>query len=320
MQDAMTPISTEHFDLAQARVALIANGKAGRQDTRDRIDYIRARLSPIVRDFTVVPVRKGKDLARVAHEAVAAGNTAILALGGDGTQSAVAGALAGSAAVMGVLPGGTFNYFARELGTETLEAALDAVAAGIVRTRDLGRINDRIFINNASFGLYPQILARREDIYRRWGRSRIAAYWSVLVAVRNVSDPMHLSVTLDQQQVEIQTPLAFVARSAYQLDSLALDGAEAVRNGQFALFVAKGRTRRALIGAALRLALGQSVRGEDFELLVAQDMRIESRTARKLVALDGEKERMAAPFHLSVLHDALRVFAPADPATAGPAA
>lgn len=307
----MSAMNETSINLGEARVMLIANGKSGKKDARERLALIHERLAPLVGELVIRRVAKGRDIAGTAELAVATGFDVVLALGGDGTQSAVAGALAGSDVVMGVLPGGTFNYFARELGTESLEDALDAVAGGHILRRDLGQINKRIFINNASFGLYPRILMRREDIYRRWGRSRLAAYWSVLVAVRELDDPMHLTVTMDGQQMEFDTPLAFVARSAYQLDSLGLDGAQAVRDGHFALFISRGSSRMALMKAAVRLAMGRSVRGEDFELVISDDMLIESRARRKLVALDGEKEKMTAPFRLRVLPGALRVFAPA---------
>lgn len=300
------------FDLSSARATLIVNGRAGRQDAGGALAGIRAALAPHLGELAVATVRKGGTIGDAARQAAQGGSQIVLAFGGDGTQNAVAGALAGTGAVMGVLPGGTFNYFARELGVETLETALAAIAGGRVIQRDLGAINGRIFLNNASFGLYPQILRRREDIYRRWGRSRLAAYWSVLVALRDLRAPMHLSVEIGADRVDFHTPLAFVARSAYQLETLGLDGADAVRAGHFALFIARGTSRRALMSAAVRLAMGKSVRGEDFELVVSDRLLIEPREARKLVALDGEKDRMDAPFRLRVLRGGLRVFAPAD--------
>lgn len=297
------------MDLAGSRVTLIVNDKAGRQDAEARAEEVRARIAPLVREFVLRPVRDGGQIAAAARAAAKEGGI-VAALGGDGTQSAVAGALAGSDAVMAVLPGGTFNYFARELGVETLDAALDALAAGHTARRDLGSVNDRIFINNASFGLYPHILRQREEIYRRWGRSRLLAYWSVLVTLADLREPMHLTVTAEGRERDFHTPLAFVARSAYQLETLGLDGAEAVRAGHFALFLAKNTSRAGLLAAALRLAAGQTVRGADFDLVLTDDLLIETRSPRKLVALDGEKERMAAPFRLRVLRDALRVIVP----------
>lgn len=303
----------ERLDPSQTKVALILNEKAGRKDARDQVAGIRERLQPAVRELRIIPVGRGADFAAAARDAVAQGAGLVAALGGDGTQAAVAGALAGAPAAMAVLPGGTFNYFAREIGVERLDLALDALLGGRLRRRDLGRVNDHIFINNASFGLYPEILRRREAIYSRWGRSRIAAYWSVLVAMRDLREPMHLTVTVGGERRDFHTPLAFVARSAYQLESLGLDGAKAVREGHFALFLATGKSRMALISAAMRLALGASARGTDFELVISDELLIESRIRRKLVALDGEKEKMTAPFRLEVLRDALRVIVPAEP-------
>lgn len=298
--------TTTDLDLARAKVTLILNAQSGKKDADKRVDDIRARLEPAVGELVLRPV-KGSQIFQAAKRAVKEGSDVVAALGGDGTQSAVAGALAGTEAVMAPLPGGTFNYFARELGMETLEQALDALLAAKVGTRDLGTVNDRVFLNNLSFGLYPQILQRREAIYDRWGRSRLLAYWSVLLSLFDLRDPMHLSLTVDGHQRDIYTPLAFIARSAYQLETFGMDGAEAVRDGHFALFTAKGNSRRALIAASLRLALGKVARGEDFDMVIADEMLIETRRRRKLVAFDGEKERMSAPFHLVMQPDALKV-------------
>lgn len=301
------------IDLSQCRVALVANEKAGKRKAVDQIAAIRERLQPLVRELDVLKVHKGHNIRTVTQQAVRQGADIVATLGGDGTQSTVAGVLAGTGTVMAVLPGGTFNYFARELGVgETLDQALDTLAGGLVATRDLGAVNDRIFINNASFGVYPEILERRESIYRRWGRSRIAAYWSVLVALLETGDPMHLTLCVDGQTQDHYTPLAFAARSAYQLDNLGLEGADAVRNGHFALFLARGHKRRDLIGASLRLALGKVTHRQDFDLVIANDIVIETRRRRKLIAFDGEKEYMNAPFHLHVLRDALSVIVPAE--------
>ena len=306
------------LDLSQARVALIVNGKAGRQDADAQVAMIREKLAPLVGELALRPVRFGSRIGAAARDAAQAGFDIVAALGGDGTQSAVAHALAGSTAAMAVLPGGTFNYFARELGVETMETALDALAGGVVMRRDLGTVNGRVFINNASFGLYPRILQQREDIYRRWGRSRIAAYGSVLVALRDLRRPMVLTLMADGAPRTFRTPLAFAARSAYQIEHLGLDGAEAVRAGHIALYIARGNTRWALALAALRLAFGATVQGEDFDLVIADALQIETGKRRRLVALDGEKEAMTAPFKLEVMPGALRVLVPA-PQGAAPA-
>jgi diacylglycerol kinase family enzyme len=240
-----------------------------------------------------------------------------VALGGDGSQSAVANAVAGTGVVMGVLPGGTFNYFARDLGVgDTVDAAVNTLLGGHVRSLDVGAINGRIFLNNASFGLYPQILTRREEIYSRWGRTRIAAYWSVLLALRDMRDPMHMVLTVGGEQRDFYTPLAFAARSAFQLDSMGMDGAQAIREGHFVLYMAKGKRPLDLMKTALRLGLGRMARGQDFDLVVADDILIETHRRHRRLAFDGEQARMTGPFQLSMQRAGLSVIVPAPGAEA----
>lgn len=301
----------EDFKLSDSKLALVLNGAAGKKDALANEEKIRVRLTPRVKEFVSYSVRRGADIAAAAKRAAQEGADVVVALGGDGTQSAVAGALAGSDTVMGVLPGGTFNYFARELGVgETLDAALETLLSGRIRRLDVGEVNGRIFLNNASFGLYPKILEQREAIYKRWGRSRLAAYWSVVLTLWDMRDPMHLSLTLDGEKRDFYTPLAFVARSAYQLENMGLEGADAVRNGQLALFLAKGHSPRQLMAAAFRLAFGKTARGQDFDLLIADEILIETRQSRRLLAFDGEKAYLARPFRLRVQREALSVIVP----------
>ena len=299
------------IDPASSRLALVMNGAAGRKDAADKADQIRARLAPAFRDFRLYEATRGHDIAEAARRALEGGADVVAALGGDGTQSAVAGVLAGTGKAHAILPGGTFNYFAREFGVgDSLDQALDAILGGQTRALDLGEVNGRIFLNNASFGIYPEILEQRESIYRRWGRSRIAAYWSVLVTLMQLRHPMRMTITAHGETRHLRTALAFAARSAYQLETLGLDGADAVRDGHFALFLAKGHKRHQLIGAALRLAMGRVARGQDFELVVADEIHIDTSTRQRLLAFDGEKARMRAPFHLKVRPADLRIIVP----------
>ena len=303
--------SDARFDLGRARVTALVNLGAGRRSGRQIAALLHERLAPACGSFDLRLVRRRVNPGDLAREAIAAGAEVVVAAGGDGTQAAVAQALAGTETVMAVLPGGTFNYFARDIGMpETPQAAVAVLIGARPRRIDLADVNGTVFLNNASFGLYPDILESREALYKRWGRSRLGAYWTVLSSLWNLRRPMELTAELAGETRHFHTPLAFMAASPLQLDSLGLEGAEALRQGRLALFVARGQTPRALVGAALRLAMGRAVREDDFDLIEIDDVTISTRPNERKIAHDGERSRMEGPFRLHIRRGALRVLAP----------
>lgn len=306
-------MTSPEFDLSRSRVCVILNVGSGRNDAEAVSRAVEDALKPRCAGYALRQTSRGSDLVAMAKQSIEDGFDLIVAAGGDGTQSAVAGALAGTDTVMGVLPGGTFNYFARDLGVgDDIADALDTIRNGRVTQMDVGQIENLVFLNNISLGAYPHILKTRESIYRRWGRSRLAAYWSVLVALRRLRRPMSLIAHVDGQQHRFSTALIFVARSAYQLEAFGLEGADAIRAGKFAVLIAKARQPLPLLRSAFRLAFGFSAKDSDFDLILTDELTIDMPRKRALIAHDGEKTVMASPLHLKVWHDGLRVLLPAD--------
>lgn len=120
------------------------------------------------------------DLARMAHQAAASAlstHTAVVAVGGDGTLNTVAQAAHACGCAMGVVPQGTFNYFARTHGipADPVEAVRMLLRSAPAPVQVAG-INDRVFLVNASLGLYPELLEDREAYKARFGRSRWVAF------------------------------------------------------------------------------------------------------------------------------------------------
>lgn len=306
-----TDIDRQVFDLSRTHVRAIVNMGSGRKAGDDIAARLRKTLSGRVARLDIQSTEKGADLTDMARKAVEDGVGLIVAAGGDGTQAAIATALAGTDVAMAVIPGGTFNYFARELGSgETVDEALRMFRAPRLRQVHVGDVNGMLFLNNISFGAYPEILRHRESVYRRWGRSRVAAYWSAMVALWNLRHPLTLTVQAEGQEHRFTTALAFVAKSAYQLEAFGLEGADSVRAGHLALLVAKAQRPGPLVRAALRLAFGKSARYADFDLVCADEMTIEARPAHEYMAHDGEKSWMDSPFHVHVRHNALKVLVP----------
>src|SRR6202043_1680424 len=114
----------------------------------------------------VIELRRGQDPAEAAR-AASARTSIVVAAGGDGTVSGVAAGLVGTPATLGVLPVGTLNHFAKDLGIPlSLEKAVATIAAPRVGAIDVGRVNERVFLNNSSIGIYPNIIEAREELRR----------------------------------------------------------------------------------------------------------------------------------------------------------
>ena len=291
-------------------ICIVLNPKSGKRgrDARDRIERAAARHPG---RFEIRPVGRGRDVGAVADRAAVDGFATLAAAGGDGTIGAVAAAALRHDRRLGILSMGTFNFVARGLRLpEDLDDAVALLAEGDARPMDVAEVNGRVFLNNASLGLYPAILARREGIYGRWGRSRLAAHWSVLSTFARFHRPLSLRVTVDGRTLEAETPLAFVARSAFQLDHFGLEGADDVRSGRFALFLAPDVSRAGLLVFALRLAGHAMQRDRDFLYHSGREIVIETRSPQRVVARDGERERMDSPFRFRILSGALHVIAP----------
>ena len=117
-------------------------------------------------------------LAEAMREASRHDTDPIVIAGGDGTVNCAAAVAIESTMVLGVLPMGTFNHFAKDLGMpDDLSGAVRFLARADVIAVDVGEVNGRVFVNNASIGVYPKMVGEREDIRRRrgWGKVRAAA-------------------------------------------------------------------------------------------------------------------------------------------------
>lgn len=314
MSDAHPDPSRPGFtrpDFARPDIRVIVNLGSGKRRGAALVDELRAEFDKYPGRFDLAEVKPGTDIAETARRAVRDGFATVVAAGGDGTICGVAQGVAGSKARMGVLSFGTFNYFARSLDLpEDTADKVRVLIEGIPRPINIGSVNGKVFLNNASLGAYASILERREDVYRRWGRSRLAAFWSVFSTLADTRKPMVLKVTVDGQVRRAKTPLIFVAANAYQLEEFDLAGADWIRAGDFALFLAPDGTRAELMRFALRLGLRRLEPGRDFELIRGHEILVETHKPDRLVARDGERESMDSPFRFEMRRGGLTVLVP----------
>lgn len=253
----------------------------------------------------------GRDIARAARTAVADGAELVVAGGGDGTISAVAGALAGTGAKLGVLPLGTLNHFARDLGIPSgLEEAARLIAQGAERRVDVGEVNGRVFVNNSAIGVYPLMVVDRDAQQQRLGRTKRVAM--AVAAARTLLrfSSRRLTLTVDDQTAAVDTPLLFVGNNAYRLEAPGAGTRERVDGGELCVFALRRKSRLGFCVATLRALFGRHRNADVARLDDVKRLRVDIARPHLTVANDGETERLAPPLDYRIRPNALRVIAP----------
>lgn len=253
----------------------------------------------------------GGAIREAAEAAVADGAELVVAGGGDGTINCVAGVVAGTGAALGILPLGTLNHFARDLGIPfEPEEAAKLIAAGKTRRVDIGEMNGRIFVNNSAIGLYPLMVVNRDLQQRTLGRSKRLAM--IVAAARTLARFNHrrLSLTVNDMKAVVDTPLLFVGNNDYRLDFKAPGQRESLADGELCVLVMRKKTRLGFFAAAVRALLDRTRDDDMVRLKNVTRLRVESRRSRLVVSLDGEVFHVEPPLEYRLRHLALNVVAP----------
>ena len=257
----------------------------------------------------IVELQPGQDFAAVAR-AAGARTSIVVAAGGDGTVSRVAAGLVGTAAVLGVLPLGTLNHFAKDLGIPLdLEKAVATIAAPLVGRIDVGRVNDRVFLNNSSIGIYPSIIDAREEL-RRLGHRKWPAFALATFRVLRRHRGVVVRIEADGGQSVWRTPFVFVGNNQYEVDGIRFGGRARLDGGRLFTYLAPRVRTRELPMLLARALLGVTQFGA-FEIVSAPELWIDMPNARHIrVALDGEIATMNTPLHYRTWPGALNVLLP----------
>ena len=218
-----------------------------------------------------------KDIVAIAREAAESSEQIIIAAGGDGTISAVASELAGTDKILGVLPIGTLNHFAKDLGIPLdLETAVRTIKEGKTAAVDAAEVNGRIFINNSSLGIYPQIVSRREAQQERLARGKWPAFlWATVQAFRRFPF-LDLRVKFEGKQLARKTAFLFVGNNEYEIAGFKLGSRACLNAGKLGLYFSHGTGRLGLFRLALHALFGRVDQAQDFEAFSVTEARIET--------------------------------------------
>jgi diacylglycerol kinase family enzyme len=308
-----------------APLLFVINAAAGSGEADTDREAIEAALAQSGRRGNLLFCSPGElgHVARKAAREAQLSRAAVVAVGGDGTINTVAQAAHAEGCAMGVVPRGTFNYFARTHGmpADTAEAALQLMR-WTPQAVQVAAVNDQVFLVNASLGMYPDLLEDREAYKARFGRSRWVAFWAASATLLRAQRKLHLQIEEGTSVRHVRALTLFVGNNRLQLEQLGLlarpddgsDPALAHEQGHITAVMLRPIGTLAMMRLMLRGALGTlgeapSVERFEFKRMRVKPARTPGRRSVK-VAFDGEVTRMRAPLEFRVLAQPLYLLKP----------
>ena len=291
-------------------IELIINASSGRSDSSDREHELIKLFAEHGIEIQLKVAQNGEELLSFAKNAAEGEASTVIAGGGDGTISAVAGAIAGTDKHLGVLPLGTLNHFAKDLNIPSdLEGAIAVIASRHTVEIDVAEVNERIFINNSSLGLYPEMVRGRERRQRlgfgKWhslARSALTVFRRYpLLATR---------LKADNKEIVTRTPFIFIGNNEYEIESFNIGAREHLDRGHLSVYMTRRMGRLALLRIALKGVFGGLSQEKDFLSVMTDEINVDTHRRRVRVALDGEVVMMATPLRYRIRPGALRVIVP----------
>jgi diacylglycerol kinase family enzyme len=300
---------------AEPALFVVINAGSGRGDADAAREQIARVFDEAGRRHAFLPVNPGERIADVAREALRRAQRedgVVVVAGGDGTINAVAQEVYGSGCRFGVLPQGTFNYFAREHGiSQETEAAARALLRARPEPVQVGLVNDRVFLVNASVGLYRKLLEDREAAKSQLGRSRVVAMAAGLMTL--MREPRQLSLTLEagDQKRQLRTPSLFLGNNRLQFDRLGLPEGEALERGCLGAILVRAMGTWSILTLALRGALGRLNDADNVVSFPVRRLTVHPHGHQHIkVAADGEVRRMRTPLEFRVAPEPLMLMTP----------
>ena len=292
------------------QVTVILNARAGALSNPQLEEQIRAAFQVAGWSTQFKVCGKSVRPDRLAREAVANGDRILIAAGGDGTVSAVAGAVIGTEAILGVLPVGTLNHFAKDMKIPLdLKAAVAVIQKGETAEVDVGEVNGRVFVNKSSLGLYPSMVFER-DLHRRTGHNKwVAMFWACVTVLRRFRS-VRVRLNIHGQTSLRKTPFVFIGNNEYRIEGLQAGTRASLKQGRLSLYIAQPASRLRLIWLSLLPLFGRLRTAKDFEMFRVDETSIEPHRKKIRISLDGEIAALHTPLRYRIRPGALRVFVP----------
>lgn len=253
----------------------------------------------------------GSDIESALRESLHGEAEAVIIGGGDGTVAAAAGIFSGSSKPLGILPLGTFNLAARDVGMPLdWEKAAAVLLDAPVAEMDLLDVGGNPALCVLVLGFYPALQMGQPEYHGSW---LLKAWRTARTALRSAASfpPLQLVVTKDGKRTVHRSRIALLANNDYEDLFGLIPRRKSLDGGYFTLYISTHRTRLGMIKSFLAWTIGRWKQDRELTVLKATDIEIQVPRRRRLpVMRDGEIEKTGMPLRITLLPKALRVLAP----------
>jgi diacylglycerol kinase family enzyme len=258
-----------------------------------------------------VKLAKGADITEALTAAMMSHKTVFVG-GGDGTISTAAAIFSGRRTVLGILPLGTMNFFARALGIPLrLDEAVKALLTGEKQQIDSGEVNGRIFVHHVTLGLHPRIIAGRKKQHYRSRLGKKLAWLKVWWKLVRRAPRMHLSLAVDGERIKLKTASLIIANNPFIEKLGGLPHSEVPDRGKLALYAARTRDWKELLAMSAQASLGKWKSNTRLDFLEGALITIAAERRKFRVSIDGELDYLQTPLRAKIVPNALCVLCPA---------
>jgi len=287
-------------------ISVIINEQSGTARNADAGAQVQSAFAKHGCAVRLERVRDAGDLPARARRAASNGHV-LVAAGGDGTVNAVAAVAVETNCIMGILPMGTLNHFAKDLGLPLdLEHAVGTIVRGHERNVDVGEVNGRVFVNNSNVGLYPRMVWERDEEQRR-GRNKWTAFAIAMLRTWRSYRTITARLMVSGKAAVVRTPFVFVGNNYYVVEGFQLGGRSRLDEGRLSIYMAPECGRFEILSLPVRALTRRLSSGAPFVEFDAETVAVDVQSRRVSVAVDGEVALMTSPLEYRIRRRALKV-------------
>ncbi len=297
------------------KILIILNRKSGISSSARKNNTLEKLLKKygIIYDIHNI---KGNDIKSVVKNNIDKGYDAFVAAGGDGTINALVNSLKGRNIPLGIIPLGTFNHFAKDNNIPlTLNDSVKNLIEGQTKPIDTAKVNNRIFINNSSLGIYTRIVRIRE-LYEKSGFSKIRAmtktFSSVVFKVLFNLPQYHFKIKTEDIDREVITPFIFIGNNEYIINKAFRFGRrENLNTGKMSLYYLDCGNNDSLINAVWKAYNNNPNTQEEFSYTKHTKIHITNMNQEiSHITVDGEVFKMSSDLDYEIIPKSLYVIKP----------